>query len=158
MRGNVLKLKIYIIMATIIFTGLLVSACSQPAADGPQPGPVPMPPVNEYTESESRQIALEFLTNSPTYLFDGIIESIKHKETLDAFCPSCWGFVFEFQSAHAGYGDRTGQILAQVITTHEAIISVNQGNVDGGTIDGIWDMVAQQEITPPKIQTAEYEE
>jgi len=108
------------------------------------------------TEEESLQIALDFLKNSPTFRFDGIENSIKHTETLEAFCPYCWGFVFEFECAAAGYGDRTGQELAQVITKHEAIISVSQGQVDGGTIDGTWDMVKQQEIAPPEIKTAEH--
>jgi hypothetical protein len=108
------------------------------------------------TEEESLKTAEDFLKNSPTFQFDGIEGSIKHIETLEAFCPYCWGFVFEFECANAGYGDRSGQEVATVITPHEAIISVGQGNVDGGSIDGIWDMVTQQEITPPEIKTAEY--
>ena len=108
------------------------------------------------TEEESLKIAEEFLRNSPTFQFDGIEGSIKHIETMEAFCPYCWGFVFEFECANAGYGDRTGLEIATVITAHEAFISVSQGNVDGGTINGVWDMVTQQEITPPEIKTAEH--
>jgi hypothetical protein len=108
------------------------------------------------TEEASLEIAGDFLRNSPTFRFDGIEGSIVHTDTLEAFCPYCWGFVFEFQCAHAGYGDRTEQVLAQVITTHEAIISVSGGVIDGGAIDGKWDMVKQQEIPPPQIETAEH--
>jgi heat shock protein HslJ len=45
-------------------------------------------------------------------------------------------------------------MLAQVITDHEAIISVSMGEVDGGTIDGYWDIFTQQEISggPPDSQ------
>jgi len=108
------------------------------------------------TEEESQHIALDFLKNSPTFQFDGIEGSIKHVETLDAFCPYCWGFVFEFMCANAGYGDRTDMAVDTVITPHTATISVSQGNIDAGTIDGVWDMAAQQEITPPEIKTAEH--
>jgi hypothetical protein len=106
------------------------------------------------TEEESLKLAEEFLKNSPTFQFDGIEGSIKHVETLEAFCPYCWGFVFEFECANAGYGDRSGLEVAPVITSHEAHISVSQGKVDGGTIDGVWDMIAQQEVTEPEIKTA----
>jgi hypothetical protein len=109
------------------------------------------------SEEEGLKIAEDFLRNSPTFKFDGIDGSIKHVKTLEAFCPYCWGFVFEFECAAAGYGDRTGQQLAQVITAHSAVISVSQGKVDGGVIDDTWDMLEQQEITVPEITTAVHE-
>ena len=108
------------------------------------------------TEEESLEIAEEFLKNSPTFQFDGIEGSIKHVDTLEAFCPYCWGFVFEFTCSYGGYGDRTNMAVDTVITPHKAVISVSQGKVDGGTIDGIWDMVKQQMITEPEIKTAEH--
>jgi hypothetical protein len=107
---------------------------------------------------ESQQIALDFLKQSPTFAFDGIEDSIKLVRVEPAFCPNCWGFVYAFQCAHPGYGDRTGQILAQVITDHEAMIGVSMGEVDGGTINRKWDMVHQQEISgqPPIIKEAQH--
>jgi hypothetical protein len=108
------------------------------------------------TEEESLEIAMEFLKNSPTFKFDGIEGSIKHVDTQEAFCPYCWGFVFEFTCSNGGYGDRTNMAVDTVITPHEAIISISQGKVDGGTIDGIWDMIKQQEITAPEIKTVEH--
>jgi len=109
------------------------------------------------TEEESQLVALEFVENCPTYMFDGIEGSIKLVDTLDAFCPYCWGFVYEFECRQAGYGDRTGLMLAQVITPHHAIISMSGGNIDGGTIDGEWNMLSQEEVTKPKISEATHE-
>jgi len=108
------------------------------------------------TEEESLRIAEDFLRNSPTYKYDGVEGSIKHVETLEAFCPYCWGFVFEFECLNTGYGDRSNKQVSTGITRHKARISVSQGKVDGGTIDDIWDMMTQQEITPPTIKTAEH--
>lgn len=108
------------------------------------------------TEEESLRIAEDFLRNSPTYKYDGVEGSIKHIETLEAFCPYCWGFVFEFQCLNTGYGDRSNKQVSSIITRHKAHISVSQGKVDGGTIDDKWDMMTQQEITPPTIETAEH--
>ena len=62
-------------------------------------------------------------------------------------CPYCWEFVFEFDCRHAGYGDRTGQVLAQVITPHTARVVVDQGNVASAVLDGKWDMIDQELIS-----------
>lgn len=113
----------------------------------------------QMSEEESQQIALDFLKKSPTFTFNGIENSIKLVRVEPAFCPHCWGFVYEFRCAHPGYGDRSGQILAQVITDHEAMIGVSMGEVDGGTIDGKWDMIHQREISGqlPEIKEAQHQ-
>ncbi len=95
------------------------------------------------TEEMSRQIAEEFVRNSPTFAFDGIAETLKLKEVLYPDIEHAWGFVFEFESRHAGYGDRTGQVLAQVITPHQAVIHVERGEVVSAIMDEKWDMTEQ---------------
>ena len=105
-------------------------------------------------QEESEQVAREFVLNTPTYLFDGIEGSLTLVERFDAFCPYCWGYVFKYKSAHAGYGDRSGQVLAQVITEHEILVSTSGGAVDGATVDRQWDVVAQSPIKPPVVVTA----
>ena len=67
-------------------------------------------------------------------------------DTLTARCPYCWAFIFEFDSRQAGYGDRTGQMLAQVITPHRAVISVEQLEVVSAVMDERWDMLSQEMI------------
>lgn len=106
------------------------------------------------TEAESRELAREYLETSPTFAWDGIEGSIVHVETLQTFGFYSWGFVFEFECASAGYGDRTDQQVATVITQHTAVITVQAGEVTGGTIDGYWDMETQQPVTEPTVSTA----
>ena len=65
-------------------------------------------------------------------------------ETLQARCPGCWVFIYTFDSRHAGYGDRSDQMLAQVITPHKASVGVEQGKVGRAILDGEWDMIAQE--------------
>lgn len=96
------------------------------------------------TEDNSRQIAEEFVENSPTFKFDGIEHSLELAETLYPDIENAWAFVFQFESRHAGYGNRTGQMLAQVITPHEAIITVENGHVKSAVMDGKWDMINQK--------------
>ena len=56
----------------------------------------------------------------------------------------CWAFTSEFESRHAGYGKRTGQMLAQVITPHQASIAVEQLEMQSAVMDDEWDMIKQK--------------
>ena len=106
------------------------------------------------TEEGSRKLAEEFVLNSPTFKFDGNRVSLELAETLYPDIENSRQFVFRFESAHAGYGDRTGQMLAEVITPHEAIISVEQGEVKSAVMDEKWDMVKQQMLDEIEISPA----
>jgi len=104
-------------------------------------------PIREFSREENQQIAEAFVKNSPTFVFDGIEETLELTETYPPTVTlSGWQFVFKFDSRHAGYGDRTGQVLAQVITPHQAVIVVEQGEVTHAIIDEKWDTINQQEI------------
>lgn len=109
---------------------------------------------SEYTEEAAGKTAREFIKNSPTFTFDGIQESLELVETLYPDIENAWQFVFRFESAHAGYGDRTGQMLAEVITPHEAIITVEQGEIRNAVMDGKWSMVNQRMLNEMEISLA----
>ena len=47
-------------------------------------------------------------------------------------------------AAAAGYGDRSGMILAQVITEHEARTTVERSEVVHAMLDSKWDMIKQE--------------
>jgi len=98
----------------------------------------------QITDKESKEIARNFVENSATYKFDGF--DLESKETMVMRCPYCWQFIFEFQSRAAGYGDRTGKMLAQVITPHITVVTVTEGEVKAALLDGKWDMVKQETI------------
>ena len=100
----------------------------------------------QMSEEGSREIAEEFLRKSPTFVFDGIEDTLKLTDTLRPRCPYCWVFVFEFDSRHAGYGDRTGQALAQVITPHKVSIAVEQLEIKSAVMDEKWDMINQKTV------------
>jgi hypothetical protein len=128
-------LTAFISVAVALSTGILVF------------GEEDSPSKSVYTENESREIAKEFVLNSPTYKFDG--SGLEYKETLypDAVgCEDCWTFVFEFESSHGGYGDRTGKIVTQVITPHEAHVTVENGEVVSASLDSEWNMLSQEMI------------
>lgn len=95
---------------------------------------------------KSQRAAREFLLGGPTFRFDGIEDSIKLLSTSTGRAPDSWEFAYEFQCRQAGYGDRSGQMLAQVITDHRAQILVEQGKVVHAVLDGRWDELRQEMI------------
>jgi hypothetical protein len=105
----------------------------------------PSPSGKEVTEAESREIARAFVASSPTYRYDGF--DLRYNQTIVMRCPYCWLFVFEFTSRHAGYGNRTGQVLAQVLTPHQAEVTVLNGTITSAVLDGRWDMLTQTPVS-----------
>jgi len=100
----------------------------------------------QLTKEESQNIALEFVKNSPTFVFDGIEETLKLSESIEVSIPYTWTFVLHFESAHAGYGYRTGTMLAEVITPHVVSVTVEHGEIKYASMDDKWDMMQQKEI------------
>jgi hypothetical protein len=123
------------LLAVIILFG---GACSQPSTG---------------SQEASRQTALEFVRLETTFRFDGIPETLEATETTSV--GNGWQFTTEFDSRHAGYGNRSGQILAQVITHHTAEITVQGGlGVTKAVMDGVWDMIDQRMINDVEISLA----
>ena len=102
-----------------------------------------------HTEADVAQdLAVEYMMNSPTFTFDGIDGSMEIKEVMIAESfPVQYFITIEFQSSHAGYGDREGQALAQVITSHEARVVVVSGEVTTAVLDGVWGVREQMEVS-----------
>ena len=105
-------------------------------------------PFGKLTVDTSRDITRDFVINSPTFKFDGIMNTLVLTENITLRCPYCWQFVFGFDSSHSGYGDRTGQVLLEVITHHRAVVTVDNGQVSYAIMDRCWYMV-EQELIPP---------
>ena len=103
-------------------------------------------PMQEMTEQMAQERAGEFVTDSPTYQFDGMEDTFEYVETRDAAGDYVWTFVFRFDSSGAGYGDRSGQAVAEVITPHTAVVTVDSMEVTSAVLDGKWDMLAQEMV------------
>ena len=98
------------------------------------------------TEEGARQVADDFVRNSPTFVFDGIPETLELVDVKPLEVEGAWTVAVRFDSRQAGYGDRTGQMLAEVITPHEAVVVVRDAAVFSATMDGTWDMLAQKTL------------
>lgn len=131
-----MKRLLILLMTSLILMAFIPGGCRSPRETG-TPG---------LTEEDYRKIAQEFVMTDSTFLFDGIKESLKLVETLRPDNKNSFTFVFKFESRHAGYGDRTGQVLLQVITPHEAAITIEQGKINSALMDGRWDMLNQKMV------------
>jgi hypothetical protein len=113
-------------------------------------------PMQQMDEEMAKEVAEDFVRHSPTFVFDGIEETLTLTNTAaftrKAISPQApprdevkgWEFTFEFDSRHAGYGDRSGQAVAEVITPHTAVVTVSAMEITSAVMDGRWDMLAQE--------------
>jgi len=121
------KIRFICTAALLVMLTLTSIACTQPTA-GSREG--------------SQQVAEEFVKREATFQFDGIPETLKVISTTSM--GDGWKFTIQFDSRHAGYGDRSGQILAEVITPHTSEVTVQAGEVTTAIMDEQWDMINQR--------------
>ncbi len=98
---------------------------------------------------DTEQIAINFLKNGATYSFDGVEGSIAILDsyTLESY-PVQHVVVISFDTSHAGWGNREGTFIAQVITNHVIEITIVEGEVVSAVIDDRWDELNQEQIIP----------
>ena len=100
-------------------------------------------------QREAIDIAQAFILKTPTFAFDGIKDSVtlmQPIEVLESYPPQ-HVIHFGYDSSHAGYGDRSDQVLAQVITHHEIQVTVSNKKVISALVDKSWDELKQVSIT-----------
>lgn len=93
--------------------------------------------LDEYQQDAINAAQEWIMQKAPTYVFDGY--DLKYTKIQDVKCPLCYAVTFTFKSQHAGYGDRTGQVLAQVITDHSMELFVRNGKVLNAITDDSFD-------------------
>jgi len=129
--------KLFLLIVLIAFALSLMSGCLQ---NEEQNGG-----TNEtkFTEAQSREIANQFVLKSSTFEYDGY--DLKFMNSSALSCASCWQFNFQFSSRHAGYGNREGKIVAEVITPHTALVKVENGKTTYAVLDGgKYDMLTEE--------------
>lgn len=98
-------------------------------------------------------IAQRYVVTSPTFAFDGDINSLKTEYVGSTkSIPPQHIFKATFESTHSGFGNREGQMLLQIITPHIMDILVSEGNVISAITDKTWDeqkeLFIQREADP----------
>ncbi len=96
------------------------------------------------------------IESSSTFRFDGVAGNIRLIDFTGDAADVNWLYNVEYQTSHAGHGDRTGHMLAQVITNHKAIVKVTNGEITSAVCDGCWDIVkdAPVAVAQPDVQAS----
>jgi hypothetical protein len=105
-----------------------------------------------YTRDGASLMVEKFVKEDATFRYDGLADTlsvrVEHVNSLPEYAMALalplgqeYTFKAKFDSRHSGYGDRTGKVLAQVITPHEAEITVVGCKVISAIMDGKWDML-----------------
>lgn len=97
--------------------------------------------VDQAKFERSKEIAQEAAENAPTYQYDGY--DLKFESSEAFLCPRCWEFTFSFLSRHTGYGDRSGQVLAQMMTPHLIRVTVENEEIVVVVTDRTFDELKQ---------------
>jgi len=101
-------------------------------------------------QSQAQTSAENWVKNSsPTYKFDGSGLKLQSAKTLE--CINCYQFIFEFKSEQAGYGDRSGQVLAQVITPHIMVVNTQNCTIVKAMTDGQYDEINRGQVDEGKM-------
>lgn len=128
---NVRKAMIIMLSVTLIFTSTALYTNA------------------EYNKNKLyvEKVAYDFLIKSPTFVYDGSIESIQIIETysIETY-PTKYIVIISFNTSHAGWGDREGTFTAQIITPHVIKLTIIEGMVLEAIIDDIWDEINQIQL------------
>jgi hypothetical protein len=140
------------LIVLLVFTAIL-TGCITPATTFPPATTVP--PTTTSPLAREIQLAEETIQNSATFKFDGIAGSIQlinatNETPISSFRATLC--TFEYQTAQPGHGDRSGKILTQVITTHRAMVYVDQDTqqVKMAFCDNTWDLI-KDKVLPVSI-------
>ncbi|OGZ27417.1 MAG: hypothetical protein A2365_03000 [Candidatus Nealsonbacteria bacterium RIFOXYB1_FULL_40_15] len=102
--------------------------------------------IDSSREDLAKSKAEAWIRNSaPTYKFDGMNLKFE-KITKTGECANCFEAEYSFSSRNAGYGDREGESLAQVIVDHRINISVKNGIVTKAVTDNKYDEIRERFI------------
>jgi hypothetical protein len=97
----------------------------------------------ENRSQKSTDMAKQFIVSSPTFSYDGILESLEIEIlSVDEF-ESRILLEGRFKTLHGGYGDRGKQNLSENITSHVIEIVMVDEKIISAVIDSKWDEINQ---------------
>lgn len=112
-----------------------------PEEPQPEPQEPEIPPELQAKITEYTELAQAFFLESPTYSFDGIppvefnLIDLQENEMK---------FLFRFNSAHPGYGNRADAPVPEEQTYHEMEVIVRNGEVVSAVTDRKYDEINRQ--------------
>jgi hypothetical protein len=97
------------------------------------------------SQEQASALSLSLIRNSPTFAFDGVKDSIQQVKVVSPDKGSTWNLTYSFKTAHPGHGDRSEQMLAQVVTGHTAQITVAKCKITSAVCDKTWNLLTNSQ-------------
>ena len=139
-KGAVILVIVSFILMTLVFLTIVVAIRGQSIAQFLSGG------GTGCTAEAAMKKGAEALKNTATFKYDGVADSLKLQKIEAAGGSNSWIVVYSFQSGHPGYGNRKGQILAQVITDHTVELNLKDCKVLSATCDNEWDLLTDKPL------------
>jgi hypothetical protein len=141
--------KTLIVLGVLVLAGIGLTAAmvitspanGSPIAVPPAPGNPVHPNDPTVMQNDMLTMAKQFVMEDATFQFDGMVDTVTG--SLDE---STGIATVEFTSRTAGYGNRSGLIVAEVLTPHTAVIRISDNQVISAVMDEKWDMLTKKEI------------
>jgi hypothetical protein len=131
------KIIITVVLTAIILLGVLLLTKERNTVDD----------MKVLDPERAKIIAREWITdNAATYVFDGYGLEFLESEVIKE--GERYKLTFSFTSRAAGYGDRSDELAAQVITPHIIEVVVEKGKVVSAVTDGDYDEIKEAFIEP----------
>jgi len=146
MDKTLIILGILVVVVAGVAAAMVVTSPSSQEAPMTMP-PAPGNPVHPVDptglQNDKLTLAKQFVMDDATFQFDGMADTMTG--TIDESADPAIATV-EFTSRNAGFGNRSGMMLAEVLTPHTAIVKISNGQVVSAVMDGTWDMMSQKVI------------
>ncbi len=104
--------------------------------------------TEEYSLAAAQEIAENWVKNEcATYLYDG--ENLEFVES-ETISEDTYSFHFYFETRTAGYGDRSDQMVAQVITPRDLLVVVEKNTIIEAITDSYYNELTGEAISISK--------
>ena len=105
--------------------------------------------IGGFTIDDALNVGSDWMENhSPTYTHDGSGLEVVGRRQIDDVT---YEFTFEFLSSTAGYGDRTDEMVAQVITPHTTVMVVKEDKVESAITDGLYSEIDEEMLVDDSV-------
>ncbi len=102
---------------------------------------------SDFDALAAESLVKEFmLTKSETYKFDGRTDTLSIEKIVPVGCAGCFDVIASFISKNTGYGDRSSEGLSSSETFHEALFTIENGEIKKAILDETWNMVDQSSL------------
>ena len=139
-KSAIILIFISFVLMTVVFLAIVVAIRGQSIAQFLSGG------STGCTAEAAMKKAADSLKNTATFKYDGIGDSLKLVKIEAADQDNSWTVVYSFQTRHPGYGNRSGQVLAQVITDHTAELDLKDCKVVSAVCDSNWDLLKDKPL------------